>query len=130
VLIAEDNAINGLLARVLLDKLGHRATLVHDGEAAFEHWRMARANGAPFDLVLMDVHMPGLDGLEAARRMRAHEAEGAWPRTPIVALTANVFTEDRDACRAAGMDEFLGKPLDRESLHAIIAALPGEALAA
>jgi signal transduction histidine kinase/CheY-like chemotaxis protein len=130
VLIAEDNAINGLLARVLLDRLGHRTVLVHDGEAAFERWSMARADGAPFDLVLMDMHMPGLNGLEAARRMRAHEAERVWPRTPIVALTANVFSEDREACRAAGMDEFLVKPLDRDSLHSIIAGLTGAALAA
>jgi CheY-like chemotaxis protein len=78
----------------------------------------------------MDVHMPGLDGLEAARRIRAHETENELRHSPIIALTANVFTEDRDACRAAGMDEFLAKPLDRESLLTIIAGLPGIALAA
>ena len=70
----------------------------------------ARSAGAPYDLILMDVHMPGMDGLEAARRIRAAEdADRAQPRTPIVALTANAFAEDRDACLDAGMDGFAGE---------------------
>jgi len=70
--------------------------------------------------------MPGIDGLEAARRIRASEARREAPRTPIVALTANAFAEDRDACLAAGMDGFLVKPLDRDRLAAALAALPAQ----
>ena len=69
----------------------------------------------------MDMQMPGIDGLEAARRIRAAEAERRRRRTPIIALTANAFAEDREACLAAGMDGFLVKPLDRERLAAALA---------
>ena len=75
----------------------------------------------PYDLVLMDMHMPGVDGLEAARRIRAAEAENRESRTPIVALTANAFAEDREACLAAGMDGFLVKPLDRDRVAMMLA---------
>lgn len=119
VLVAEDNEINALLARALLVKLGHAPTMVENGAAAVAAWRAARAAGAPYDLVLMDLHMPDMDGMEAARRIRADEAEAR--RTPIIALTANAFTEDREACLAAGMDGFLTKPLDVERLAAALA---------
>jgi len=101
-----------------------------DGAAAIESWLAARAAGAPYDRVLMDLHMPGMDGLEAVRRIRAIEAEQQNARTPIIALTANVSAEDREACLAAGMDEFLVKPLDRERLAAALAATDKAALAA
>jgi CheY-like chemotaxis protein len=127
ILIAEDNEINALLARTLLAKLGHRPTVAASGAAALENWRAARESCTPFDLVLMDVHMPGIDGLEATRRIRALEAEQHDPPTPIVALTANAFSEDRDACLAAGMNGFLVKPLDRERLAAALDALPDRA---
>ena len=100
------------------------------GAAAVERPGAAHADGAPYDLVLMDVHMPGIDGLEAARRIRAAEAGMAERRTPIVALTANAFAEDRDACLAAGMDGFLVKPLDRERLAAALAQISGTPIAA
>jgi PAS domain S-box-containing protein len=128
ILIAEDNEINALLARALLARLGHRPTVVPDGAAAFEAWRAARATGAPFDLVLMDVHMPASDGIEATRRIRSAEPQGT--RTPIIALTADALSEDRDACLAAGMDGFLTKPLDRERLADVLAALGRPRLAA
>ena len=83
-----------------------------------------------YDRVLMDLHMPGMDGLEATRRIRTIEAETGAPRTPILALTANAFAEDRDACLEAGMDGFLVKPLDRERLAAALAAPGRAALAA
>ena len=130
ILVAEDNEINALLARALLAKLGHRPTTAADGAAAVEAVLAARAAGTPFDLVLMDVNMPLIDGLEATRRIRAAEAGDPGRRTPIMALSANVLAEDRDACRAAGMDGFLAKPLDRERLAVALAAASHAALAA
>jgi PAS domain S-box-containing protein len=122
ILVAEDNDINALLARALLARLGHRPTLVANGAQAVESWLAARAAGDPYDLVLMDVHMPEMDGIEAARRIRAAETAAGGPRTPIVALTANAFSDDREACLAASMDAFLTKPLDRERLTELLAA--------
>ncbi len=130
ILVAEDNEINALLARALLVRLGHRPTIAASGAAAIESWLAARATDAPFDRVLMDLHMPGMDGLEATRRIRAIEAETNTRRTPILALTANASTADREACLAAGMDGFLVKPLDRERLAAGLAGAAGAALAA
>jgi CheY-like chemotaxis protein/anti-sigma regulatory factor (Ser/Thr protein kinase) len=119
VLVAEDNDINALLARHLLSRLGHRPVMVTTGGDAVSAFVAAQAAATPFDLVLMDLHMPGMDGIEAARRMRAAESGGK--RTPIVALTADAFPESRDACLAAGMDGFVTKPLDRERLTAALA---------
>ena len=129
ILVAEDNEINALLARSLLTRLGHRPTVATSGDAAVDAWLSAREAGEPYAIVLMDVHMPGSDGIEATRRIREVEADG--PRTPIVALTANAFDEDRDACIAAGMDGFLTKPLDRERLGTALAtAADAKAMAA
>ena len=122
ILVAEDNDINALLARALLVRLGHRPTVASNGALALESWHAALSAGTPYDLVLMDVHMPQLDGIEATRRIRAAEQEGDIARTPVVALTANALGEDRDACLTAGMDAFLVKPLDRERLIEILAS--------
>lgn len=122
ILVAEDNEVNALLTRSILTKLGHWPTVAASGTAALEAWNAARNAGAPFDLVLMDLHMPGIDGLEAARRIRAAEAETNH-RTPIFALTANAFADDREACLAAGMDGFLVKPLDHRQLVAVLNAV-------
>jgi len=130
ILVAEDNEINALLTRALLVKLGHRPTIAANGAAAIDCWLAARAGGAPYDRVLMDLHMPGMDGLEATRRIRANEAELEATRTPILALTANASVEDREACLAAGMDGFLIKPLDRERLAAALVNAGKAALAA
>lgn len=124
VLIAEDNEINALLALALLARLGHRPVIAADGEAAVASWLAARVSGNPYDLVLMDVRMPGIDGLEAARRIRAAERETGGQRTHIVALTADAQMEDRDACLAAGMDDLLVKPLVRDRLVEILATIP------
>jgi CheY-like chemotaxis protein len=124
ILVAEDNEINALLARALLTRLGHRPTITGNGEDAVESWLAARAAGAPYDLVLMDVQMPVMDGLEAARRIRAAEAETQSLPTRILALTANAFAEDREAALAAGMNGLLVKPLDPERLRQAIPAAP------
>jgi signal transduction histidine kinase/DNA-binding response OmpR family regulator len=122
ILVAEDNEINALLARALLVRLGHRPTIAANGAAAIESYLAAMSAGAPYDLILMDVHMPDVDGLAATRRIRAVETDGTH-RTPIVALTANAYGEDREACLSAGMDDFLVKPLDRERLAVVLAAV-------
>jgi PAS domain S-box-containing protein len=123
ILIAEDNEINALLARALLTRLGHRPIIAGDGEAAVQSWTAARAVGRPYDLVLMDVQMPGMDGLEAARRIRAAETQAGDRPVRMLALTANAQADDRAACLAAGMDGLLVKPLDRERLREALEAV-------
>jgi PAS domain S-box-containing protein len=123
ILVAEDNEINALLMRSLLGRLGHRAVITTNGEEALESWQAARSAGAPYDLVLMDIQMPQLDGIETTRRIRGLEAGQPGRQTPILALTANTLVEDRYACFEAGMDGFLIKPLDREKLTEALAAL-------
>ncbi len=117
VLVAEDNEVNALLVRRLLEKLGHTPHWARDGRAAVD---MALDPALAVDLVLMDMQMPECDGLSAATMIRARE--DASRRVPIVALTANAFAEDRAAAIAAGMDAFLTKPLDRDRLSEAIAA--------
>ena len=109
--------------RTLLTRLGHETVLTTNGEAALESWIAAEAAGTPYDLVLMDVQMPRLDGIEATRQIRAREAGQRVQRTPILALTANALVEDRYACFEAGMDGFLVKPLDRDKLTEALAGL-------
>jgi PAS domain S-box-containing protein len=123
ILVAEDNEINALLMRSLLGRLGHRAVLATNGEEALESWQAARSAGAPYDLVLMDIQMPQLDGIETTRRIRGLETGQSGRPTPILALTANTLVEDRYACFEAGMDGFLIKPLDREKLAEALAGL-------
>jgi signal transduction histidine kinase/CheY-like chemotaxis protein len=123
VLVAEDNEINALLMRSLLTRLGHRAVITTNGEAALESWLSAKSAGTPYDLILMDIQMPGLDGIEATKRIRAREATQPGQPTPILALTANTLVEDRYACFEAGMNGFLIKPLDRDKLTDALAGL-------
>jgi len=107
VLLAEDNPINALLARTLLEREGCKVDRVADGEQA-----IAAAVAGAYDLILMDVRMPGLSGVDAARALRAKGVTA-----PITALTADAFDEDKRACLAAGMDDFLVKPLTQEALR-------------
>jgi PAS domain S-box-containing protein len=123
ILVAEDNEINALLVRSLLTRLGHHAIITTNGEEVLESWLAAKSAAAPYDLVLMDIQMPQLDGIETTQRIRAHEAGQPGRRTPILALTANTLVEDRYACFEAGMDGFLIKPLDREKLTEALAGL-------
>jgi signal transduction histidine kinase len=104
VLVAEDNPVNQEVTRLMLERHGLSVDLAGDGVVAV---RMAREQ--PYHLVLMDMHMPLMDGLEATRRIRALQLH---QRTPILAMTANVYEDDRERCRQAGMDAHLGKPVD------------------
>jgi CheY-like chemotaxis protein len=110
VLLAEDNPINALLARTLLQREGAQVDRAGSGEEA-----VAAMASAAYDLVLMDVRMPGMGGIEAARAIRSTGAI-----TPIVALTADAFEDDRRACLAAGMNDFLVKPLTETALRAVL----------
>jgi signal transduction histidine kinase/CheY-like chemotaxis protein len=123
ILVAEDNEINALLMRSLLTRLGHHTVITTNGEAALESWLAAKSADAPYDLVLMDIQMPQLDGIETTKRIRSLEAGQPGRQTPILALTANTLVEDRYACFEAGMDGFLIKPLDREKLADALAGL-------
>jgi PAS domain S-box-containing protein len=129
VLVAEDDPVNALLARALLTRLGHAVTLVGDGAAAVAAWQAAATGGRGFDLVLMDMRMPGMDGLAAAARIRRMEADAGWSETPVHALTANIGEDDRLACQAAGMNGFLAKPLDREQLARLLEETPARLMA-
>jgi signal transduction histidine kinase/CheY-like chemotaxis protein len=128
VLLAEDNQVNALLARTMLEKAGHRVTHAVNGQEATEMIAAALAGeeDAPDmpDLVLMDMAMPGLDGLATTRRIRELEQRhGARRHVPILALTANARHEDHATCLAAGMDGHLPKPFDRTDLEEAIAKL-------
>jgi CheY-like chemotaxis protein len=114
VLVAEDGFTNRQLALRLLEREGHLPTLVRDGALAVSELRRRH-----FDVVLMDVEMPGMDGLAATRAIRARE-RGTGRRTLIIALTSNT---DSEKCLAAGMDAFLSKPLRIRALREVLKAL-------
>ncbi len=109
VLVAEDNRINQDVIKLQLKAIGFSCDLADDGEAALRLW-----HENDYDLVLTDCHMPNMDGFELAKAIRADE--GAGQRTPIIALTANVLSEEAESCREAGMDECLTKPIERSRL--------------
>jgi signal transduction histidine kinase/CheY-like chemotaxis protein/HPt (histidine-containing phosphotransfer) domain-containing protein len=113
ILVAEDNAVNQQLALLLLSKLGYRADVASNGLEAVE-----AVERQPYDVVLMDVQMPEMDGLEATRRLRARGRDGATPR--IIAMTANAMQGDREACLEAGMDDYVAKPIHRDELVAAL----------
>jgi PAS domain S-box-containing protein len=116
ILLAEDNPINALLTRELLRRRGHTVVEVTSGEAAVNAMRSSQ-----FDIMLTDIHMPGMDGIEATQAIRANETLGGRPRTPIVALTADALETGKRACKDAGMDGFLTKPVDPAQLDDMFA---------
>ena len=120
VLVAEDNQTNQAVIQTLLDKHGLQVTLVADGQQALDALTVLQPV-APFDLVLMDLQMPVMDGCTATARVRAWEAQTGRPRLPIVALTAGAFEEDRRHCLDAGMDDVLTKPIAMDALQATLA---------
>ena len=111
VLLAEDGIANQKLAIGLLKRWGHIVTVVENGSEAVNTW----ANGA-FDVILMDVQMPIMDGLEATQTIRSKEA-GTNRHVPIIAVTAHAMTGDRDKCLAAGMDGYVTKPFKKQALY-------------
>lgn len=114
ILLAEDNQINAILATTLMRRGGHRVDVAGNGEEA-----VAAAQAGVYDVIFMDMHMPGCDGLEASRRIRALGGDAG--RTPIIALTANAMAADRQKCMAAGMSDFLSKPFEPADLHQMLA---------
>ncbi|MFJ2692578.1 ATP-binding protein [Pseudomonas sp. NPDC087336] len=112
VLLVEDNPVNQLVAKGMLGKLGCDVVVAAHGAEALD-----QLESRDFDLVLMDCNMPVMDGYEASRQIRR---SGRWPQLPIVALTANAMSEERERCRAAGMSDYLAKPLRREELASLL----------
>jgi signal transduction histidine kinase/DNA-binding response OmpR family regulator len=117
VLVAEDNLVNQKVALAMLSHLGYRADLAADGVEAVEAVRRV-----PYDVVFMDLQMPELDGVGATKQILAEHPDGRRPR--IVALTANAYEEDRDACLAAGMDDYVSKPLKADTLQEALLRVP------
>lgn len=112
ILVAEDNPTNQLVVSAMLDRLGHKVELVPDGARAVQ-----RVQESDFDLVLMDLQMPVMGGLEAVRLIREHPTT---THVPVVALTAQALLEDQEACARAGMDDFLSKPLEMSALTRVV----------
>jgi signal transduction histidine kinase/ActR/RegA family two-component response regulator len=113
ILLAEDNLVNQRVAMSMLGKMGHRITLATNGLEALDQWRQG-----DFDLILMDVQMPEMTGLQATMQIRGEEAVGA--HVPIVAMTASAMSEERDRCLAAGMDDFISKPVSYRVIEEMI----------
>jgi two-component system sensor histidine kinase/response regulator len=120
ILLAEDHAVNRKLVTTVLRKRGHEVEAVEHGRAAVD--ALARARRPPIDVVIMDLQMPEMGGLEATQAIRAREQTGGG-RVPIVALTAHAMRGDRDRCLAAGMDDYLAKPIDVDLLIATVERL-------
>jgi CheY-like chemotaxis protein len=114
ILVAEDEPINREIAVMLLEEVGQRVDVADDGVQA-----VAAARATSYDTILMDMQMPNMDGLDATRRIR--EIQGNQD-TPVIAMTANAFEEDKRRCLDAGMSDFLAKPVDPEELYRVLLA--------
>jgi CheY-like chemotaxis protein len=115
VLVAEDNSVNQRLIKRLLEKLGYDVDIAVDGAQA-----VALATATRYDIIVMDCSMPEMDGFQATAEIRRRQAEGSQPCIPIIALTANAMAEDREKCLAAGMDDYLSKPVGMDDLRAML----------
>ena len=115
VLLVEDDPVDVLYAEALLQELNQRVVVAGDGEQA-----LAAVRREPFALILMDFHMPGMDGLAATPLVRDLDNRLGRGRTPIIAVTASAMAEERDQCLSAGMDDYLAKPFTAEDLRAVI----------
>jgi hypothetical protein len=122
ILVADDHDVNQAVVGAVLKKWGHAVASAIDGREVLE--KLAEGH---FDLVLMDLQMPVMDGLDATRRIREREAAQAAPRVPIIAMTARAMDADRERCLAAGMDGYLSKPLDQRALFDVLAQYGGPA---
>nr|XP_018267275.1 atypical/HisK protein kinase [Kwoniella dejecticola CBS 10117]OBR89433.1 atypical/HisK protein kinase [Kwoniella dejecticola CBS 10117] len=121
ILLAEDNLVNQKLAVKLLEVAGHKIEVADNGEIAIEKYKRRQLARTPFDVILMDVSMPVMGGMEATGLIREFEANEGVPRTPIIALTAHAMIGDKERCLEAGMDHYVPKPLRRGDLIAAIA---------
>ena len=117
VLLAEDSVVNQKLAVALLERRGHTVTVVDNGKKALE-----AVIASPFDVVLMDVEMPGMDGLKTAEAIRTEEKQ-TGKHLPIVAMTAHAMKGDRERCLEAGMDDYVAKPIHSKELFATLASV-------
>lgn len=115
-LIVEDNSINAKLAKLLVERLGITAHIAHNGEEALEALKTKKI----YDVILMDMQMPVMDGLEASQRIRNGEAGDYYTRTPIIAMTANAQSEDKARCMEAGMNHYLPKPINAAELEKVL----------
>jgi CheY-like chemotaxis protein len=118
VLLVEDNIVNQEVAKAMLKMLGCKTTSASNGKEAVE---LLIDQGKSFDIVLMDCQMPEMDGFTATKAIRAHEKSASKPAHPIVALTANALTGDRERCLEAGMNDYLSKPFTMPALREIVA---------
>ena len=114
ILVAEDNRVNQTVATRILEKMGHRITIANNGVEA-----IARLKASCFDLVLMDIQMPQMDGITATQNIRSQETNGSF-HLPIIAMTAHAMKGDRERCLEAGMDEYVSKPIDTKELGLVI----------
>lgn len=115
ILLVEDNLLNQRIVTFSLKKFKHEVFIANNGLEAVEHFKKTS-----FDVILMDIMMPVMDGLEATQKIRSIELEkNVEKRTPIIAITANTMDNDRDKCISYGMDEFMAKPFDMDKLNSI-----------
>lgn len=127
ILLVEDNPVNQTVAVKMLEKVGHKITVAGNGQEALDFFDKER-----FDLILMDVQMPVMGGIEATQAIRSREARRSWAAgaqwrsTPIVAMTAHAMQGDRDRCLMAGMDDYIAKPIKPPELHAVIDRVMGD----
>jgi CheY-like chemotaxis protein len=116
ILIVEDNRVNAMVIQEILSRLGYITDIAEDGQEA-----LSKVRGVNYAVILMDIQMPVMDGLEATREIRRLEREGILTRhIPIIAVTAHALKEDRELCLVVGMDDYLSKPVRREDLRAIL----------